>query len=100
MPTFCRFGSFTYTLRQIYQLHCFYYIFCIFACTGGNIIIENYFGGVQSLIVQVAAIEDSGKYSCFVWNNFGTAESEVEILVTGESFSQIFYVKGFMYVCM
>ena len=52
--------------------------------TNDRILIEMYPSGVVSVIIDEAELEDSGRYSCFTFNSFGTAEYEVEVFVTGE----------------
>lgn len=53
--------------------------------TDNHVLIEIYTSGVVSVFIVEAELDDSGLYSCFTFNSFGTAEYEVEVFVTGEA---------------
>lgn len=52
-----------------------------------HVLIEKYPSGVVSVIIQMVELTDSGRYSCYTFNSFGTAEYEVEVFVTSKASS-------------
>lgn len=52
--------------------------------TDDHVLIDVFPSGVVSVFIEAAELRDSGLYSCFTFNSFGTAEYEVEVFVTGE----------------
>ena len=53
----------------------------------GDVVIDNFPGLLQSLTIDKVQESDSGRYSCYAFNNFGTVEYEVEVFVTSEFFN-------------
>ena len=51
----------------------------------GHIMIEKFSSGVVSVNIEGVELTDSGRYSCYAFNSFGTAEYEVEVFVTSKA---------------
>lgn len=49
-----------------------------------RVVIEKYPSGVVSVLIERVELTDSGRYSCYTFNSFGTAEYEVEVFVTSK----------------
>ena len=64
-----------------------------------RILIERYPSGVESVIIERVELTDSGRYSCYAFNSFGTAEYEVEIFVTSKvSYIWAAYIVQMIYI--
>lgn len=55
-----------------------------------RVMIERYAGGVVSVFIVNAQLTDSGLYSCYAFNSFGTAEYEVEVFVTCKALNSLY----------
>ena len=68
--------------------------------TNDAVSIDMFAGMLSSVSIEKAEESDSGIYSCFASNSFGTAEVEVEVFVTSELHCKFRNKINIIFICL